>query len=643
VRRNVIPSPLASGISRHRWPIGEMRETKLGEIDPRARKLFPFYFLLPYQDPGALLRWRLYVRKRCVADLEFRRHIWEMCRRDCAFFVVTFAVIFEPRPLPRWLPFNLWSDQVSLLAWLEEIFGVRHAALCKTRGIGATWLSCAFELHKWLFVPECKIGVVTKDKDLLVSKDSNSLLGKYEYLYERLPGWAKRTASGSPLLDRVMGENALINIGNASVIQGFVCTAEKMRSMRFTFVKADEVAFWKNVDQEEWLVSAGGTTDSILYISTWNDFSDSFHRLVYEEESSLLRMHAYWWNNYERWQGAYTINYGRVEFVDKEYRHPPDYQFGIPESLNEGMLRSPWVDSELSKPGTNRIKTLRDLYGMQVAAQTNGFFSQEMQAAIKESIRPPDVQGLLDVSGTNIRIIPTTRSNIRLWGGIPLKNRGPYYLSNDLSQGVGANNSVCQVIDAGGEQVLEYGTNETDITTYARNVVLIARWLAGEEGDGWVLIDFEANGQQARPFRTELLRLNYGNIQKSEYRTNVARRIDAEKDNYFGTTNKDCGFRNLREMERAVLAMETIIRSDRVLVELPIFGKDEDDGQPTFPKIHKLGHGDYTQSYGHAWWRAKDRASVEARARLEGELSDVPLGADPYETVGNSLWSDDWR
>ena len=86
---------LSSGILSDRFPVGEHRETKLKEICPEAREKFPFYFQLPYDSPVELLKWRIYVRTRCVRDPAFRAVIWEMCRRDTAFFAVTFCFIFD--------------------------------------------------------------------------------------------------------------------------------------------------------------------------------------------------------------------------------------------------------------------------------------------------------------------------------------------------------------------------------------------------------------------------------------------------------------------------------------------------------------------------------------------------------------------
>lgn len=633
---------LKSGISRKRFKNGEIRQTVLNEIAPEAKAAFPYYFKLPYTDPIALLRWRIYVRKRCLTDLKFRVAIWEMCRRDVAFFAVTFLFIFEPRPLPRRLPFSLWTDQVSLLAWFTEIFGERDGAVNKTRGIGLSWLTAAFIFHKWLFIPECTIAVLTKDKDLLDSGHPNSMMGKFQYLFDNLPSWARYTEHGTPLLNRLIEKTSFINVGNAAIIQGFVSTSTKLRQLRFTMVFGDEFAFYDRTDQKEWMVSAGGVTNNRLLVSTWNDFDDEFHHIVYEEKTSLLVMEAFWWNNYERWQGAYKMEGGRVVLVDTAYPHEIDYKFGEPDLIDEGTIRSPWVDAEISKPGVDRLKALRDLYGMSVCERTNAFFDGAVRSAIKEMVTlPPDAQGTLDTT-SEVKILPTFKSNLRTWCGVPNRDRGPYVLGNDLAHGVGAAFSTCSGLDRMGEQVLQYARNDLEITAYAYDVVQLARWLAGDNGDGWVLIDFEANGPLAKPFLAELVRLQYGNIHYSNVKGgNTGRAGEVSK--YGGTINRDGGLANFRELERAIMAMETKPHDVLIANDMRLMGKD-DDGMPKFPRGQACGHGDFIHGYGIAWWRARsfiDRENVISDETDSDYSRAIGHGADPWET--NDRWSSGWH
>jgi len=629
-----------SGVLAERFQVGEIRETQLNEICPEARERFPFYFCLPYDDPVALFAWRVYVRRRCIRDLKFRAAIWTMCRQDVAFFAVTFLFIFEPRPLPRRLPFHLWTDQVTLLAWDEEVFGRRSSITNKTRGIGESWRRSAFLFHKWCFVNECKIAVLTKDKDLLDGPDANSLLGKFQYFLDNMPEWAKYTKSGGSILVRLAKTNSFVNVQTAAVIQGFVSTSAKLRQLRFTVIWPDEFAFYERTDQEEWLVSAGGCTNSIMITSTWNDFDDAFNRLMFEEVSSMLRINAFWWNNYERWQGAYKMQGGRVIFVDQNYKHPTGYEFGMPDVVDEDTIRSPWVDAEMSKPGINRLKALRDIYGSSVCEQTNSFFSSEVRQVAKLGVVEPDKFGLLVLKDGGVEIVPTLKGDIRTWGGVPEKDRGPYVFFADLGQGVGQAHSVLQGLDRGGEQILEYGNNTTDIVDFATNAAALARWLAGDRGDGWVLIDYEVQGQQGKPFASTLLRLNYANIHQSERKSNTVRRI-GEVPTYYGTCNRDAGLANFREMEGAILRLDCLPHSPKVVDDMRRCGKDE-DGRPKFG-ITKDGHGDYCYALGGAWWRAKTLVSLEARAEIEGGDKRDERELEPaFKEPKNNLWSSAW-
>lgn len=637
---------LKSGLSRQQFPLGEWRETKLKEIDDRAREWFPYYFMLPHDDPIAMLKWRIYCRRRCAHDVKFREAIWELGRRDAAFWIETFVWIFEPRPNPRRLPFHLYHDQVSVLAWILETYGVRDAAVTKTRGIGLSWLVAAVIKHKWYYEPGAKIAVLTRDEDILDSNDSNSTIGKLQYIYDNMPTWAKFTRTGKPLLKRAITTHFYQNMENDTLVQGFVSTSTKLNQLRFTWLFADEFAYYDRTDQTQWMTSSAGTVNSRLFVSTWNDFDDMFHHIIHEEESSLLKISAFWWDCYERWKGAYYMENGVPILVDKEYRHPPDYPFGEPGIIDDGMLRSPWVDYELSRPGVDRIKTLRDLYGMSVCERTNSFFSGEVRKAIAATVQPPSRQGRLHNNGGKLELEPTTKSDLRLWQNVPDTDRGPYTMYCDLGGGANLAYSVASVFDKTGEQVAEYGVNDVDITTFANNVCALARWLAGDEGDGWVLIDHDAIGPLSKPFCTELERLSYGNIWASkivEQKTRNRKIRAGETPDYYGTCNRDGGLANFRELSRAVMAMDAIVRSQHVADDINRCSRDPDTGKPKFAKpTAQKGHGDYAQAAAGVWWRMRQLVDLESRGGEASETMVKSKETAPWDSEDRGLWSDQY-
>jgi hypothetical protein len=80
---------LASGLSREQFAYGERRETQLNTPSKELLAL-PFYNLLP-TDHVELVAFRVYVRKRCLTDLEFRADIWKCAGKIFASSQICFA------------------------------------------------------------------------------------------------------------------------------------------------------------------------------------------------------------------------------------------------------------------------------------------------------------------------------------------------------------------------------------------------------------------------------------------------------------------------------------------------------------------------------------------------------------------------
>ena len=609
---------LGPGFTRQRFELGESRETVLNAPSADARRLFPWYWMLVdagFDTPLKMLAWKIYVRARCLHDVEFRKAIKDMCRMDVAFFACTLVWIFEPRPYPRHLPFCPWTDQVDLLAWADMCFPVRPLGVSKTRGIGVSWLFTIFFIHKWYFVDDCRIAVLTKDKDLLEGTDDNSLLGKFQFIHDHMPHWFRLDEQGNDKMSRLIEKHRLFNTETKSSINGFVSTNTKLRSLRFTCIWADEFAFFGR-DAQEWMVSSGGTTLCRFMTSTWNSYDDMFHHIMYEEPSNLLRVFTYWYANYERWKGAYKIQNGRVVYIDKTYKHDPQYEFGEPDIIPEGTQRSPWVDAELLEPGIDRHKALRDIYGPALADRDAAFFRPETRTSLERSARTPSFQGKLDISSDTFSLLPTLKSEVKIWLDLPkgapvpsapaVPGIGPYVAGFDLGYGRNASYSVMEVIDATGKQVLEYATNTTKIKDFAGNAVKIARWIAGEKGDGHVLFDFEANGAGAQDFWEELERLKYMHVQTNETANSKKPKHGVFKSRYYGTWNSDANHANYTELERAILSLVLVVKSEEIWKESLLFGIDE-KGQPSFPRMNKLGHGDRMAALAIAWHRARSR------------------------------------
>lgn len=616
---------LQSGLSRHVHPIAEVRETKLHEPSEQVLAL-PFYNLLP-TDHIELLKFRIYVRERCLKDLEFRADIIEMCRLDICFFANVFCWVFEPRP-PRPIPVKLWNDQADCLVWIKECFETeRDLGAEKTRGIGFSCIMAIFCYWASRFIPECKGAITTKDESVLDGPDANTILGKIVYTHDHMPAWFRLDANGKDIIKRNLTEHLLLFTDNQSTIQGFPPTDQKMRSLRFTYVFYDEFAFFPR-DAQKSLDASGGTAPCRIFVSTWNGPDNVFHRIMRKDKNTMLRILCYWWNNEERWRGAYKSEAGRLVILDKHYDYPANYPFVL-----DGLVRSPWVDYELRRAGANIQSALEELYGLQAEAGRKLFRNDTIEL-VQTTVRACQWEGEVDLRNGDLVFVPEREGNVWTWGDIGQGKRGPFSAGCDVGFGSGASYSTLEVIDLStGEQVLDFAENKLEVVSFAQYVYDILRWLNGSKGDGHTFLTFENNGDQGRTFGQEMQRLGYGNIMRRKYASRVPREDAAT---YLGMRNKDGGLSILAELERAIRAGECMVRSLYVAEEIKLFDKDAETGKPLFPKGEK-GHGDRLQGLAMAWFQGRERLTLAPQERKQSIITELE-----NVTHKQSNWSDAW-
>lgn len=616
---------LASGLDRHVLPMGEVRETKLNEPSQAVLDL-PFYGLISHLSPVDTLKWKIYVRQRCVHDLEFRELIHQACAADPCFFSNTLVWIFEPRP-PRPIPLTLWPDQADVLAWMAECYDThRDCGVEKTRGIGISWTLADLFYWLWRFVPECKLGVMTKDETVLDGPDSNTLMGKVAYIHEKMPAWLRLNKQGVDVMKRTSKDHLMQCTANGATLQGFPPMDSKVRSLRFTVFAYDEFGYFPR-DAQESLNASVHTAPTRYFISTWHGHNNAFHEIMRVEKNTLLRVLTYWWNNPERWKGCYTTEAQRLKILDTDYEYPSNYRFVL-----DGLLRSPWVDYELSRAGSKVQTALEELYGLQAEAGRKLLRASTIEMA-RESLQPPSKQGDIDTAVRDT-IFRCGEGLLKVWGDIQPGQGGPFSVGCDLAHGLGASYSTLVMFSLeGGEQVAEFADNQIDPVSFARYVVDVCRWVSGDKGDGQVYLTFENNGNQGTVFGKELQRLGYGNVHRRKYAGKVPR---SEVSTYMGIRNKDGGLAVLAELERAVRDGECVVRSTSLVDELALFNKDE-DGKPDFPR-GSGGHGDIAMAAAMAWDQARERVLAvpeEVRKSAYAELENIP-----HE---RKRWSTGWR
>lgn len=613
---------LQDGLSREIFKLGEEIETRYGHPRPELTAL-PFHAYLP-KDHIELLRFRVYVRRRCLKDSQFRAAIIQMCKLDVVFFSNVFCFTFEPRP-PRPIPIKCWNDQADLLAIMQKWFGRRSLGIAKSRGIGGSWSICILYAWALLFIDEVKLGMISKDIDGVDSDDTNSLLGKLWYLIEKLPEWMKRYPDGRAKFKRTRTAHRIDYIPKEGVVQGFPSGDNKIRGMRFSSLFHDESAFWPG-DAQAAANTAIHTSPNRIYVSTMYGSNNSFYDMMYRDETSVLRVFVWWWNNEARRAGMYTTENGRLKIIDTDYQFPPDYPFVL-----DGLLRSPYVDNVLREtPQSKLLQTLEELYGVQ-EDQGRKWFRKDTLSVIDTTIRPPARRGMVyrvERDGRDEVIFTDDKDGkILIWGrytGTP--DGGPYSAGSDLAYGKGTSTaaySTLEVFDLlSGEQVLEFADNSIDAVSFAQLVRDIMEWLCQGKGHGHCYHTFENNGEVGQSYGAEMKRIGWGNIQ-------TRRRKYTERDRepeYLGMRNNDKGVAVYGEMERAIRSGELIIRSEHIREEMAQFEKEEKtDGKvrPLYP-YRADGNGDRTMGMAISWKHGRGyRASGKVRQFSDSRFSHV--------------------
>ena len=572
--------------------------TVLGEPSEEALSL-PFSPMLP-KDEAGLLKFRIYVMKRCLTDHEFRDDIWEMCKADVVFFAAVFCWLHETRDdaftrEAGKFPFVPWCDQIDMLAWFQIHGGRTDITVEKTRGIGLSWVMVIYLMWKWLTCDggHLDFGILSKDNHSLdVVGRPATLMGKLDLLFANLPGWMTIGPDGKSILHRTSStDHKFVNKLNHNAILGFTASDDKLRSARLNLMIVDEAAFLP-VDVQRWLASSQFVSSSRIFVSTHDGTATMFYRMTIDKFKKLVRISTWWQANPARAAGRYIVRNGKVEILDPNYVWPEegyDFVYDTP-----GLERSPWVDSEFDKPGADKGSLMQEIYGV-AALDTKKLFNGDVMAVAENSIRPPSSICRID---NEDRFVEDLDGDWRFFQDPDAPFTGIYYIGVDPAVGkVDAALAGIVAIDAKtGEVVVTAGLPECDAVQLAKSVVLLAKLLCGPRGSSYAQIVPEATGIGVA-FMTQLRRTRWGNVIK--------------ENNRLGIHNKDRGEKILIEAGRAIKDGDFLI-SDRIILD--DFDHFEYNSKVELVFTGEVGHGDVGQAAALAWWgcRVRHRAIKEA-------------------------------
>lgn len=200
------------------------------------------------------------------------------CKLDLPYYVNTCCDTFNPRKRKseKDIPFFLDLRQAEYLLHLDWCVQEGKDRVCvKSRYTGGSWLeSGAYDTHEWLFTPGYISLIGSRTIELVEAKgegNMSSLLGKFDYIINRLPPFVKPI--GYEAKNPFKVELSRYNPAIKSQINGEPVTENFGSGPRASKVFIDELSKCQN--KEDAWVACGQTSDcrSAVYTPKGRDFA----------------------------------------------------------------------------------------------------------------------------------------------------------------------------------------------------------------------------------------------------------------------------------------------------------------------------------------------------------------------------------
>ncbi len=193
-------------------------------------------------------------------------------------FITDWGFTFDPRQIEKGLlpsiPFILWPRQMDYLKWLDERWKAgEYGIVEKSRDCGVTWLTVAYAVTNWLFVPGFSMGFGSAKEDKVDRKgDPDCIFEKIRFFKDKLPpefmpeGFVDRLHNG--FMKLINPESGATITGDAGDQMG--------RGGRKSIYCVDEAAF---VERQQAVDNAlSQSTNCHIDVSTYNGNGNIFYR-----------------------------------------------------------------------------------------------------------------------------------------------------------------------------------------------------------------------------------------------------------------------------------------------------------------------------------------------------------------------------
>lgn len=504
---------------------------------------FTYTYEVP-DDPEQNALWRAETLRLATQDhpnaAKFRQNILDRCRKDFWYFAKGFCYVHEPRildddadfiaGLDTAVPFLPWPHQIPVINILIERLGKKSTRIVKSRAQGASWIIVLISMWCWLFHRGSKINMVSKDEAAMDRKgDMDSLLGKADWLIDKLPTWM--VGFKKKHWDRNYPNHTFTRMDGETAITGFACTGDVASGGRSLIFWLDEHGKHPRGPDREALASTQFITRCRVCISTPKGATGAFADIIHDDTIEEPVLHLSWRDNPTQNRGYYLIVKGFPVAVDEEkyrslpeeYRDPARWlkiKIRLEErgyDLTAKIERSPWYDGECLKEGADPVLIAQEL-DEQFGVESARYFADVLVNRLLNQINTCFVRGDFHVDSESLTGFWSENPDgrFKLWAELDDIRKHPpmgeYIVACDVSLGIGgsggSNSSITVFNRRIGRKVLSFASPKIEPHEFAEIAIGLCKWFCNYRGDPAFLI-WENQG----PGKTFCLRIERSGFQ----------------------------------------------------------------------------------------------------------------------------------
>jgi len=185
-------------------------------------------------------------------------------------FIMHWMDTYNPRKKSgKWMPFVFFARQAEFIDFLDDLRNAGESGLVeKCRDAGATWLSCGYSIHSFIFIDDDAIGWGSRKQDLVDKLgDPDSIFEKMRLILKRLPDVFQPNYDANFM--------RIVNHDNGSIIGGEAGDNIGRGGRKSMYFK-DESAHYERAEKIE--SALGDNTNCQVDISSVNGLGNVFHR-----------------------------------------------------------------------------------------------------------------------------------------------------------------------------------------------------------------------------------------------------------------------------------------------------------------------------------------------------------------------------